>query len=150
MITYAGKLKPSFITVNSPEIMNKIRNHKQLELYIRQLEEKKELQEHLIAAEFNNLRNELRPMNLLRSTWKNLNSSPEYRSDMLENAASLGMNVIMNKVSGRESRSWMSSILLAGAQLGLGKASGIEDEKIRVWGTAIYKGLFSRKRSAHH
>jgi hypothetical protein len=130
--------------------MKKIRNRKELELCIRQLEEKKILQERLIAAAFNTLKSELKPMNLLRSTWKNLKSSPEYRSDMLENAASLGMNVILNKLSGRESRSWISSILLAGAQLGLDKTTLLENDKMRAWGTAIYKGLFSRKATARH
>lgn len=148
MKTFAGKLKPSFITENRPDIMKKIRNSEELTYHIRQLEEKKELQEHLIAAEFNNLKSELRPGNLLRNAWKNLKASPEHRSDLLENAASFGMNVIINKVSGRESRSWMSSVLLAGTQLF--KVAGIEDEKIRAWGKAIYQGIYSRKNGAHH
>lgn len=125
--------------------MKRIRNTEDLKSRIRQLEEKKEIQEQLIEAEFLNLRMEWRPINLLKNTWQDFKKSPDYRADMLENAASLGMSIIAGKLKGGSSSSWFSTILRAGVQLGIDKAAGPQNEKIRSWGRALYNGIFGKQ-----
>lgn len=132
-------------TFHETEPDMKIRNMKELDARIRDLEERKEIQEELIAAEFKNLRYELQPASLIRSAWNNLKQSPEYRTRLMENAAELGMNMLANRMTGGSSRSLLSSLLRAGTQMGLDKLAEKHSDRIRAYGTAIFNSVFKRK-----
>ena len=126
----------------------KIRNLKELETRIEFLEERRIVQEQLIAAEFSNLRYELRPANLIKNAWKSLRESPESGNRIIETVAELGISALAGKWAGGGSKTLLSSLFRAGAEMGLNKLAEKHSDKIRAYGTAVYNSLFKRKNTA--
>ncbi len=78
--------------------MQKISTIAELRDEIRLLEQKQSLQVQSMKEEFINVRESLRPVNILKSTFKEVVSSPDLASNVLNAAAGLGVGILSKRM----------------------------------------------------
>ena len=121
----------------------RFRNIEALEARIRELDKIKDIQESLIAAEFQNLKTSLKPINLIKDSLQNIVNNKEGRNELITGAAALGLNAITNKLLSEKKQSFVSALLGAGIQMAMESESG---EKIKAYGTSIINNLIGKKQ----
>lgn len=78
--------------------MSSINDLKSLDERIAFLEMRRNAEKDAIAAEVNAFKEKLKPANLLRSTFRSVQQSPELKSDLLHGAIGLATGFVTNKV----------------------------------------------------
>ncbi len=125
-----------------------INNVKDLEAAILELEAKKMTQQKEMAAEFKNTVESLKPVNLIKSSFKNVNTYNVART-VLKTAGGIGLGLLTTKLTGGTivkktvPKTIISGLLKSSVSAAvLGNA-----DKIKAYGTAIIKNLLGNKKN---
>lgn len=78
--------------------MERIENDEQLQMAIKTLEDRKEVQLHELKRESRSLFEAMRPINLIKSTLKEAMASPEVKSSLLNTAIGMGSGFVAKKL----------------------------------------------------
>lgn len=126
----------------------KISNVQELEEAILELERKKVLQQKLVSAEFKSTVESLKPMNLIKSSVREINSHQLART-VLKAAGGIGMGLLTNKLAGATLlRSARPKSVVGGLLKSTISAAVISNaDKIRAYSSAIMKNLFNGKKN---
>ncbi len=122
-----------------------IKNAEELQEAIRQLELKKAAQEQDLTDGFHAKMESLKPGNLIKSSLGSIGKS-DLLMPVLKTAGSIGLGLLTNKLVGgataaRGARSVFGSIMRQQA----GRTVINNFDKIKAYGAAIYKNLFTKK-----
>jgi hypothetical protein len=122
-----------------------INNSRELEEAIQALEQKKITQEKELVEQFHATVESFKPGNLIRSSLGKLGKS-ELLGPVLKTAGSLGLGLLTNKLMGgavvaKGAGNVFSSLLRQQA----GRAVINNFDKIKAYGAAIYKNMFTKK-----
>lgn len=126
----------------------KISTVKELEETILELERKKVVQQQLVSAEFKTTVESLKPMNLIRSSVKEINANKLARN-ILKTAGGIGMGLLTNKLAGATLLRGAKPQSMVGGLLKstLSAAVVSNADKIRAYSNAIMKNIFSNKKN---
>lgn len=122
----------------------KINNKSELDNAIRELENRKILQENLLINEFKATRESLRPINLIKESFHNLANNSDMQGGILKAAAGIGVGILAKKIFPGNSLSPIKKLLG-----GFFKAAAINStisnaDKIKAYGISIYHNLFKK------
>ncbi len=124
-----------------------INNVKDLEDAIVKLEAKQMLQQKEMKAEFRNTVESLKPVNLIKSSFRNVNTYNVART-VLKAAGGLGVGLLTNKLAGVTlGRSAPKSVVGGLLKSSLSAAVLGNADKIKAYGTAIFKNFFGNKKN---
>jgi hypothetical protein len=123
----------------------RINNATELEEAINALELKKKSQEKELVQHFHSTVEGLKPMNLIKSSLGRLGTSGVL-GPVLKTAGSIGIGLLTSKLTGgtiaaRGAKNIVGNILKQQA----GRAVFNNVDKIKAYGAAIYKNLFTKK-----
>ncbi len=124
-----------------------ISNVQDLETAIQELEVKQLQQKKAMTTEFKNTVESLKPMNIIKSSFRQINSNQVART-VLKTAGGLGIGLLTNKLAGvtlgaSRPKSVVGSLIKSSVSAALlGNA-----DKIKAYGTAIFKNLFGNKKN---
>jgi F0F1-type ATP synthase assembly protein I len=122
-----------------------IKNVKELDARIKELESKRSLLEGALVSKFEKVTEQLKPLNLIKSTFQGITHSPDLRSDMIKGALGLGVGILTKKLLIGKSTGIIASLLSTGLKLGLAKTAVNQSDKIRAYGKAIFNNLLHKK-----
>lgn len=97
----------------------KITNSDQLQAAIRELEQKKDLQEAELRTHFHEVVSQLEPQNLLRNSIKQYSIGKVLNSGLLQTVAGLGVSYLSGKLIARKSTGSLTNVLRAALQFGV-------------------------------
>lgn len=123
----------------------KIRNKKELDAAILDLEKKKQVQEEQIISGFKAARESLSPMNLIKHGLNRITKMPDVQNGLLSSIASIGVTVLSKKFMNGKSSSLIKNLLGSVVQLAVAKSAYSHTEKIKAYGISIYNNLFKKK-----
>lgn len=123
-----------------------IRSSKDLDNAIAELERRREIQEQLLSDQFHATVDHFKPGNLIKSALKNVAGSGEVQNSILKTAGGIGVGLLTKKLLLGKTSSFAGK--LASNALKLGAANSVLNnaDKIKAWGTALYKNLFAGKK----
>lgn len=125
-----------------------INNVKELEAAILELEGKKARLRKEIIADFKTTVESLKPVNLIKSSFRNPNTYNIART-VLKTAGGLGLGLLTTKLTGGMlgKKSVPKSIIGGLVKSSLSAAVLGNSDKIKAYGTAIFKNLFGKKKN---
>lgn len=126
----------------------KINSKSELEAAIIELEKRKQLQESLLIAQFKATRESLRPVNLIKNSFKKLTQAPDIKHDVLNNVAGIGAAILSKKLFIGRSSSIIKKLLSIPLELIVAKTTINNADKIKAYGISIYNNLF--RKNNHH
>lgn len=123
-----------------------IRNSKDLDNAIAELERRKEIQEQMLSDQFNATVEHFKPGNLIRSAVSNVIGSGENRAAVVKTVGGIGLGLLTKKLLLGKSTSMLGK--LAGSAVKAGAVNTIisNADTVKAWGSAIYKNLFTKKQ----
>jgi hypothetical protein len=128
----------------------KIKNSKELEARITELQKRKVIQESLLISQVNTTVDSLKPINLIRNTFSNIRETPEVRNNILKSIAGFGLGMLTKRLFIGKSKSLVSKMLSTGLELGMAKAAVKQTDKLRAYGIAVYNNIFSKNHKNNH
>lgn len=105
-------------TESADEKLWSVANTTDLEAAIRQLEEKRSLQESELRAQFHTVVENLKPKNILKNTLADVRASDLLKSNLLKLAVGLGVGYFSRKMIGDKSAGLVKKALGTALQLG--------------------------------
>ena len=126
----------------------KISNVQELEDAILELERKRVLQQKLMTAEFKSTVESLKPMNILKSTARDINTHQLART-VIKAAGGIGMGLLTSKLAGATLlRSAKPQSMIGGLLKSTLSAAVVSNaDKIRAYSNAIIKNVFGNKKN---
>ncbi len=125
-----------------------INNSEELEKVIIELEKRKVVQEKNLREAFISTKQSFRPINLIKSTIREITHTPEIRESAIKTAAGIGIGLLTKDMFiGRAIpviRKLVSSALENGVQNGVKSTSNT----IKAVGTVLLNQIFKRKKSS--
>ena len=125
-------------TINSAVMLKKA---------IFELEVKKALQGRIIKDQFHEVKEHLRPANILRNTFDEVAGSPTLRSNLLGALAGLGAAYFSKRLVAGNSRNVFRKILGTALQLGISAVVARKSGMLLTLGQTIAKRIFTKKNS---
>ncbi len=126
-----------------------INNSEELEKLIIELEKRKVVQEQNLRVAFKATRESFRPINLIKSSIREITHTPEIRNSAIKTAAGIGIGLLTKDMFiGRAIpviRKLISGALENGVQSGVKTTAGT----IKAVGTVILNQIFKRKNSSN-
>lgn len=127
-----------------------ITNKSQLDLAIIELEKKKIVQEHLITAQLNEVRERLSPVNVIKDTFSQLTKAPDFRNGVLKTLTGFGVGVLSKRLFLGPSHSIIKKMLGSVFELAVAKSTISNADKLKAYGVSIYKNLFKNNNNHQH
>jgi hypothetical protein len=128
----------------------KISNVQELEYAILELENKKLVQQKEMAAEFKATVESLKPINLIKSSLHKINTN-HLAKTVLKTAGGIGVALLTSKLTGGTLKpSGPKSVVSGLIKSSLGAAVLGNTDKIKAYGTAIFKNFFGHKKKTLH
>lgn len=122
-----------------------IKNKVQIQQAILDLKNRKAIQEEILLHEIRETFENIKPLNLLKNTIRQVAASPDFRSNLLKGAVGIGtgmlsQNIIMNGAAGIGKK-----ILGNALKFGIATLVAKNAEKIKSAGSGFISKLFKRK-----
>jgi hypothetical protein len=111
------------------------------------LEIKKIEQGRLIKEQFNTIKENLRPANIIRDTFDEVASSPKLRSNLLGAAVGLGAAYLSRKLVVGKSANSFRKILGSVLQMGISAVVATKPGMLKSIGQTVVKQIFTKKNS---
>jgi len=122
-----------------------INNAAELEMAIQELELKKTAQEKELVEQFHTTVESFKPGNLIRSSLGKLGKS-DFLGPVLKTAGSLGLGLLTNKImGGAVAAKGAGNVIGSLMRQQAGRAVINNFDKIKAYGAAIYKNMFTKK-----
>jgi hypothetical protein len=119
----------------------------QLKEAIFELEAKKAKQGRIIKDQFDEIKEHLKPANILRNTFYEVAGSPSLRSNLLGALAGLGAAYFSKRLVAGNSRSVFRKILGTALQLGISAVVARKSGMLLILGQTIARRVFTKKNS---
>jgi hypothetical protein len=127
--------------------MNTINSAILLKEAIFELEIKKKEQGQKIKEQFNAIKENLRPANIIRNTFDEVATSPKLRLSLMGALVGLGAAYFSRKLVGGKSASKFRNILGGALQLGISAVVASRQGVLQNIGQTILKRVFAKKNS---
>jgi hypothetical protein len=123
----------------------KITNSEELELAIKELEQRSVVQQSILSSQLHATYESLKPMNLIKSAFHKITAPGDTRSTILKAAGGLGAGLLAKKFLIGKSSSMIGSFMSNALKVtAANKVIGNAD-KIKAYGIAIFNNLFRKK-----
>lgn len=121
-----------------------IRNRKELEAAILELENKKRVQQLELKYQFNATWESLKPGNIIREGFQKLVHTKGLPEGMIKTAAGLGAGLLTKKLFFKGSSSFLSKLIGTALDLTVAKTAVNNSDKIKAYAIATYHNLFKK------
>lgn len=125
--------------------MEKITNITELNAAILLLEAKKTLEGCMLKEQFKTTYESLRPINLIKSTFSELASAPDFKNDLLNTSLSLAVGYLSKKVAIGTTNNPIKQILGTILQMGVTSIVSKNSDGIKSTVLNLIQTLFAKK-----
>ncbi len=125
--------------------MNSITTSAGLKNAILQLEEQQSKELVLLKEEFNRTREGLKPINIIKSSFKELVDTPDLKTDVINAAIGLTTGILAKKIMVGKTINPFKKLLGIVVEMVVGNTVAKNTDEIKAAGSAIFKTLFSKK-----
>ncbi len=120
----------------------KVTNKAELDAAILALEQKQVEQKLGLSRQFKQVKESLSPLNLIKDSLHKLTSGPEFGDNLIKTLTGLGVGVLSKKLFLGSSPGMIKKLLGSILELAATKTTISNVDKIKAYGSAIYKNLF--------
>lgn len=117
----------------------------QLDKYIAELENKKQLLQLELKATVKEKLEGLKPANLIKTVWNEVSSSPEIKHNILDNSLGLAAGFVSRKILIGKSHNPVRRLLGSLAQYGITNVVANNSNPIKNAGLSLLKLIFKKK-----
>ena len=125
-----------------------INNSHELHSAIIELEKRKVIQESLLKDQFHVVRESLRPVNMIRSTFSKITHTPEIREGVFKTVAGIGIGLLTKNMFLGKAIPLVRSLVGSAVENSVDKTVKTGADTVKAYGTAIYHTLFGKKAKA--
>jgi hypothetical protein len=125
--------------------MQKISTIVELRYEIAQLQIKQSLQAQSVKEQFKNVRESLRPVNLIKSTFKEAIGSPDLMTNVLNAGVGLAAGIITKKMFVGSTHNPFKRILGTILEAGMATIVATKGDSIRDSAIHLFKNVFTKK-----
>ncbi len=125
----------------------RIENSKDLQSSISELEVKKYKIEKEIVVGLENIRESVKPLNIVKNITHKFNSSKNIKEQLVNATLGIGAGILTRKIISQKftPRSLPKNMLLNALQLGVTSVVALNMDKIKAYSTAIYNNIFRKE-----
>ncbi len=109
------------------------------------LKQKQDLQFNLLRAQFYITYESLKPINLIKGTWKEVMSAPNLKEDLLGSLIGLGTGFLSKKILFGATHNPIKALLGTVLQFGVSNVVSKNSSSIKTFGENLLHRLFSKK-----
>ena len=124
-----------------------IQNSDDLQVAIKQLEERNTAEKEELKNNFNAFTESLKPMNLIKSTLHNVTSSPGLAGNLLKATVGMGAGILSKKLLVGHSTGILQKLAGSAIKVGIAGLVSKKSEKIKYAGLKILTRILGKKRS---
>ena len=117
----------------------------ELDAYIAQLKAKKEVQELELKASLKETVEALKPVNLIKTAWNQVTTSPELKDNIVDNGIGLAAGFVSKKILIGNTHNPIKRLLGSLAQYGISNAVANHPDAIKNVGTTLFKMIFKKR-----
>lgn len=121
-----------------------------LKLAIQQLELQQANELILLKEQFNKTSESLKPINLIKSTFKNAVSSPDLKTDVFNTVIGLATGVVAKKLMIGKTINPFKKLLGIIVEMAVANKVAKNADDIKSTGSSIFKKLFGKKEVAYN
>jgi hypothetical protein len=128
--------------------MEKIASIAELDAAIAVLQAQREREEQLLRQEFFSVTESLKPINILKSTFRAGTSSPGFYDGILGAVAGIAVGSLSRNILVGSSTSFFRKLLGSAVQLGISGVIGRNTSRIKAYGKSVVQRIFKRNRAS--
>lgn len=117
----------------------------ELQAAIVELEKRKVIQESLLKEQFGAVKESLKPINMIKSTFSKITHTPEIRNGILKTVAGVGFGLLTKNMFIGKALPVVKSLLGTAVENSVDKTIRTSADTVKAYGTAIYNNLFKKK-----
>lgn len=125
--------------------MKPITTSADLKMAIKQLEVQQATELFLLKEEFHATGERLKPMNIIKRTFKNAVTGPDLKTDLVNAAIGLATGIVTKKLMIGKTINPFKKLFGAFVEMAIANKVSNNADDIKSTGTAIFKKLFSKK-----
>lgn len=123
-----------------------INNAQELELAIVEMEKRKVVQQSILASQFHETYESLKPLNLLKSAFHKVTEPGDARSSILKAAGGIGVGLLTKKLLIGKTTSVVGSLISNVLRLTASNTVMNNTDKLKAYGIAIYNNFFRKHK----
>jgi hypothetical protein len=123
-----------------------IKNAADLRAAILELEDRKQMEKKQLAEKFHLFTESLRPINLIKSTFKSVKDSPGLTGNILDATIGLGVGMISQKLLVGKSAGLAKKLLGTAVKMGVTSAVANNTDAIKNTAIRLFRKFFATKR----
>ena len=123
-----------------------IKNSEDLRAAILELEDKMHREKRQLVDNFHNLQESLKPINLIKSTFKKVKETPGITNSVLKASLGLGVGLISKRLLLGKSTGFFKKIIGSAIEMGVARLVTKKTDTIKSGGSHILKNIFSSKK----
>lgn len=116
-----------------------------LKAFIAGLEEKKILQEKMLIDHFNQTFESLKPINMIKSTLRELGGTPDLKANLLDATLGVGVGLLSKKLMIGSSTNFFRKITGTVVEFAIATLVAKNSEKIKTVGKGLISNFFDKK-----
>lgn len=122
-----------------------INNSRELEAAIIELEKRKVIQESLLKEQFHSVKESLKPINIIKNTFRKITHTPEIRNGVFKTVAGVGIGLLTKNMFLGKAIPLVKSLFGNAVETSVEKTVKTGADTVKAYGTAIYHNLFGKK-----
>ena len=122
-----------------------INNAHELSAAIVELEKRRVIQESLLKEQFHTVKESLKPINMIKSTFSKITHTPEIRDGVFKTVAGVGIGLLTKNMFFGKAVPVVKSLMGQAVERSVDKNIKDGADTIKAYGTAIYNTLFRKK-----
>ena len=125
--------------------MKPITTSADLKLAIQQLEQQQTNDLQLLKEEYNKTYESFKPINIIKSSFKELVAAPDLKTDVINAAVGLAAGIVTKKLMIGKTINPFKKLLGIIVEMAVAKTVAKNTDEIKAAGTAVFNTLFSKK-----
>ncbi|MEO6582800.1 MAG: hypothetical protein ABIO05_00660 [Ferruginibacter sp.] len=124
----------------------KVTNATELQASIIELEKRKVIQESLLKEQFHNVKESMKPLNMIKRTFSNITHTPEIRNGVMKTVAGVGIGLLTKNMFLGKAIPLVKSLMSHSVESSVDKSIKHGADTVKAYGTAIFNNLFHKKK----
>ena len=124
----------------------KVINAIELQASIIELEKRRVIQESLLKEQFHNVKESMKPLNMIKRTFSNITHTPEISNGVMKTVAGVGIGLLTKNMFLGKAIPLVKSLMGESVEKSVDKSIKHGADTIKAYGTAIFNNLFKKKK----